>query len=433
MTRHSIQSAGIELAKRSCNMRITIFLCFLLCASFSCAAKNGTEELNQTIQDILVEARLRYQLPAISLSIQLPGEKTVRNYVSGFYSASSKTSITPNSLFQIGSITKTFTATILYKLLEEKKVKVGDKLEKWLPQYPRWRNISINDLLRNTSGVYNYSSGKDFDVLLRKAPGKYWTLNELANLAYKHADFSKPGAKYHYTNTDYVLLGLIIEKASHQSIQQVFDAYLHQYNLQNTFYSPAGYPESVKTRIVHGYNRDGTFPFNKDVTAVSQSFGQSAGAMIAASEDLVKWLTALFTDKIISHQSLTEMTRVISEISLRPVRLTYQPLIRQQEPDKSFMEIGTGAGVGLVYFKEEGYLWVHAGGTPGYEAFYAYNPCKGLYLVLAYNVKPRQQLIFTKISAQVFKALNHSSEVAKAVQGYQQKVALPAFCIDNKG
>lgn len=133
--------------------------------------------------------------------------------------------------------------------------------------------------------------------MLRTKPQKYWSLQQLAELAYPHSDLFKTGKKYNYTNTDYILLGMIIEKATNKSLPQVFDEYLKQYDLTNTFYSPLAYSCALKHKIAHGYNRDGTFKYNTDVTSVSMSFGQSAGAMISTPNDIIRWLQALFSGK----------------------------------------------------------------------------------------------------------------------------------------
>ncbi len=407
---------------------ITILLSIILCF-FKASATENNLSLNNNIHNILIESRIKYKLPAISVSAKLPNRDKIYNYVDGYDTDSSKKNITPETLFQMGSITKTFTATIIYKLIDEKKITVNDHLAVWLPNYPRWNNITIYQLLHHTSGIYNYTHDKTFDNLLNKFPQKYWTLNELAELAYQRADLYPPGKKYNYTNTDYILLGLIIEKITHQPVQQVFNNYFKKYKLENIFYYTYQFPSIITNRIAHGYNRDGTFKFNDDVTLVSLSFNQSAGALIATPNDVIKWLIYLFDGKIITKKSLNDMLQVISEKNLKIINLENLSKKQLNETrNKPFTEIGIGAGIGLVYLKNNGLTWVHAGGTPGYEAFYAYNPCNGIYLALAYNIKPKQQLIFIDIIDKIFKQLNHSPEVIKAIRYYKKNSLLPAYC-----
>jgi len=324
----------------------------------------------------------------------------------------------------MGSITKTFTATMILKLAEENRITLDQKIAGWFPQYPRWKNITVDNLLKHASGVSNYTHGENFDRMLRENPGKYFPMAELADLAYSQTDVSKPAEKYHYTNTDYVLLGMIIEKVTHQTIQQMFDEYLRQYHLNHTFYTPSGYPGQIKDSIAHGYNRDGTFKFNEDVTFVSMSFTQSAGALVSTPEDIIHWLNDLFSGKILTNGSLAKMMTVMSEINLKPIDLKNLK-ISNKVKQTPFTEIGSGAGIGLLYFKDYGFVWVHAGGTLGYESFYVYNPCNGIYLVLTYSTKLKQQLVFTKIASDIFEVLNNSSLVKARVQRYQQNHLLP--------
>lgn len=405
---------------------IIIFIYFFSCCSYA-FGEDTDIVLSKQIKNILDENRIKYNLPAISLSIMLPQNKT-QDFVSGYYSSAQEKNITPDTLFQMGSITKTFTATIIFKLIEENKLNIKENLAKWLPQYPRWKNITVYDLLHHISGVYNYTSGKSFDSLLRNNPQKYWSLNKLADMAYQHPDLAKPGKKYNYTNTDYILLGMIIEKATHSSIQQVFDAYLKQYNLNNTFYSSHRYSPEIKNKIAHGYNRDGTFKFNTDVTWVSASFSQSAGAIVATPSDIIKWLHELFSGKIITNKSLAKMTNIVSEKDAKAINIEDILLPKKLSRTAPFKELGIGSGIGLLYFKDNGITWAHAGGMPGYESLYAYNPCHGIYLVLAYNVKPKQQLIFMQIAEQIFRKLHNSNTIRKAINDYQQNNLLPLYC-----
>lgn len=407
-----------------------LIIAFLSCFSVSTYALEAVKDvlLSKEIKNILNKNRKIYNLTGLSVSIKLPDNDKINDYVSGYYSLSKSKNITPNTLFQIGSITKTFTSTVIFKLIEENKLNVNDRLGKWLPQYPRWKNIEIYNLLYHTSGIYNYTSGKSFDKLLIKNPHKYWSLNELADLTYKHSDLFKPGKKYNYTNTDYILLGMIIEKITNKSIKEVFDSYFNQYNLNNTFYLSSKYSNEIKNRIAHGYNRDGTFKFNTDITFASTSFGQSAGAMISTPDDLIKWLSDLFTGKIITNKSLVDMTKIISEINTKAINIKEFRIPKKFTQSKPFVELGSGAGIGLLYFKHNGFAWVHAGGTLGYESLYAYSPCNGIFLALTYNVKPKKQLIFIQIADEIFKSLNNSTEVRKAIRFYQSNNKLPGYC-----
>jgi D-alanyl-D-alanine carboxypeptidase len=137
-------------------------------------------------------------------------------------------------------------------------------------------------------------------------------LKELADLAYTYPNQFKPGEGYQYTNTDYILLGLIIEKTSHHSIKYVLHHFFLNYNLTNTYYAAREYPEEVSQRLARGYDDEGTFAYNKDITDYSLSFASSAGAMISSPSDIIKFLLQLFSGKIVSKSTLDRMKNLIS-------------------------------------------------------------------------------------------------------------------------
>jgi len=350
--------------------------------------------------------------------------------VSGYNFLPNKNKIIPDTLFKMGSITKTFTATIILKLAEENKLTLNDSLIKWLPQYSRWKNIKIKNLLNHTSGIYNYTHGADWDNKLRNNPKKHWLSIELANIAYQHDNLFNPGSKYSYSNTDYVLLGLIIEKVTNKSIQQVFNEYFHTYHLKNTFYTTSGYSATAMKRLAHGYNRDGTFESNKDITFVSYG-GQADGAIISTPNDIIYWLNQLFSGKIISNKSLKDMMTIISERDAKSINIKNIHL-QNNILKMPVSDVGEGYGMGLVYFKSYGLAWTHAGGILGYESLYTFNPCNGIYLALAYNVKPKQQLIFAKIANDIFSILLASPFIANNIENYQKNNIIPNFCYSVK-
>ena len=408
---------------------ITWRLCFIITLNIFFNAAHATSpnaQLNLQLQSLIQQEQKKYQLPALSVSIQLPGGKNVRNYVTGTYTLKSQKSITPDTLMQIGSITKTITASIILQLVEQHKLELTDTIGEFLPQYPRWKKISIYNLLSHTSGIYNFSISTSFDKMIRQFPNKEWTLKEIADLAYRHSNLFQPGKKYQYTNSDYILLGLILEKVEHQSNQEIFDHYLKKYHFANTFYTPSGYPDTIKSRISHGYNRDGTLTYNEDATYYTESWGQSAGAMTSTPEDIDHWLAQLFANKIISPDSLAKMTTVISEDNALLINLNN--LHPEKFAKNKFTEIGSGLGIGLIYFPHYGFVWAHSGGTLGYESFFTYNPCNGIIVVLFYSVKPKQQLIFTEIASDIFKVIDSSNEIKDQIIKFQKNQKIPSFC-----
>lgn len=408
---------------------IFIILLFPTLFVSNCFSSNDkTVGLNQQIQSAIEHDRLKYHLPALSVSILLPNEVSARNYVSGFYSRENKQKITADTLFKIGSITKTFTAMIIMKLIEENKLHLDDTMGKWFPQYPRWKQVTVMNLLNHTSGIYDYTYN-DNDVWkeLKNNPKKTWKMIELSDLAYRYPDYFSPGKGVKYSNTDYVLLGMIIEKITHQPVQDIFDQYFKKLNLTNTFIPTNGYSKKMLNRMAHGYDNEGTFGVDKDVTNVNLALGKTDGAMLSTPNDILVWLNQLFTAKVISKKSLDTMMTLISPKNAK--LLNHKICVKKIELLKNpWTEVGLGMGMGLVYFRDYGFIWAHSGGIPGYESLFTYNPCKGIYVVLTYDVKPKKQFIFMAIADDIFKILDNSKSVEKKVNKYKNTHKLPNFC-----
>ena len=403
-------------------IKVFIITCLSSCFSYSAS----TDALNEKLQHIVDQEAQRYNLPALSVSLRLPGETITRSYVSGYTTLAKDHPITSNTLFRMGSITKTFTATIILKLVEEKKLSLDDTLGKLLPEYPRWKTITIKQLLNHSSGIYNYTNGKSFDQALRDNPDKHWLPTEFVEMAYQHEDIFKPGTDFAYCNTEYILLGMIIEKITQQSLQTVFNKYFKTYGLTHTFYTPSGYSNTIiDNAIAHGYNRDGTFSINQDAT--QKTYSHADGAIVSTPNDLIHWLMQLFDGKIISKSMRTQMLSVISEDNASPVNLQTLKLSPNML-SSSMSDVAEGLGIGLVYFKHYGLVWAHAGGVGGYESFYTVNPCRGVYLALAYSAKPQEKFIFAKIAEDIFAVITAKS---KAIENNSNTVILTIERVDD--
>ena len=374
----------------------------ICCLAFCTASKAlATVSLDQTLQATIDQDRLYYQLPALSVSVQLPGEKISRNYVSGDSDPAHHILATTQTLFEIGSLTKTMTATIILKLMDEKKLTLDDTITQWLPQYPRWSFVRIRELLNHTSGVFNYIDAKNFWQTLKENPNSVFSLEQLADMAYAHADLSQPGKQYHYTNTDYILLGLIMEKITQQSAAKLYQSLLFKpLSLQHTFYKDNGDTAPFNAMLARGYDEEGTFGWRADVTAVNTSFAATAGGVISTPADMNQFLQALLAGQLVSPNALQAMTSFISEETTHAVDTKMVPAHAIH-----WIEIGDGLGMGLVYLPTVGLVFMHAGGMPGYQSLYAYDPHSHTSIVLMYNVQPKQNFIFLQVAEDIFKAL----------------------------
>ena len=123
-----------------------------------------------------------------------------------------------DTLYQMGSTSKSFTVAVILKLEAAGKLSIDDTLGKWLPEYPAWKDVTIRRLLNMTSGIPNYSETEWMSRAWANEPMRAFTLKELADAAYPSATNQLPVTKgYHYSNTNYILAAMIAEKASGKS------------------------------------------------------------------------------------------------------------------------------------------------------------------------------------------------------------------------
>jgi CubicO group peptidase (beta-lactamase class C family) len=209
---------------------------------------------------------------------------------------------TPEMKFQIGSITKQFTATAIMQLAERGLLSVDDPITKYLPDYPKETGdkITIHHLLTHTSGIPSYTSDSEF--MERKALPV--TLQELmATFKDRPLEF-EPGEKYNYSNSGYIVLGAIIEAVSGKS----YEDYIRQNILEPLGMTNSGYDhrEKIIANRAAGYTQDENGDLrNADFIDMSTPF--SAGALYSTVGDMLIWDQALYTEKVLKKSSLEKM------------------------------------------------------------------------------------------------------------------------------
>ena len=188
---------------------------YLLFSLFQQSYAKTCIENKDLLQKTINSDQSKYKIPGVEVSILCPGESSPLDFVSGTTTINGARAVTPNHLFQIGSETKSFVATIILQLEQEGALNINDPIQKYLDNLPdAWQNISIKQLLNHTSGIYNYT-----DVLIEtgKKDGsldlqKQWSNNELLELVFAKPLYFSPGTDWHYSNSNYILAGQIIEK-----------------------------------------------------------------------------------------------------------------------------------------------------------------------------------------------------------------------------
>lgn len=283
-----------------------------------------------------------------ALSIYLPKEP-IRNYYVGQISHEpSSQKITGNTLFQIGSITKSFTAAIILQLEKEGKLNIKGTIKEWLPAYPKWSAVTIEQLLNMTSGLPNYSDTPLWAAKEYQDPRYVWTNEELLSFVYPNNPFTPPlKTGYFYTNTGYILSDLIIEKAAHSPFsKELMNRTIKLANLFNTFYPVPNQDQAVTARMAHGYNYnqyDNPAIVGKDQLSNNLSWAAAAGGLVANTEDIIKWVKALFIDETILDNA--QKKKLMSLVSFKDGK----PVSQTTETDPRAF----GLGVAQVYMKDD--------------------------------------------------------------------------------
>ena len=215
----------------------------------------------------------------------------------GYQNAEEKTMNTESSIFQIGSITKQFTAAIIMQLQQEKKVSVKDKLSKYFTGFPNGDKITIEHLLTHTSGIYNYTNDT---VLMKNDVTRHYSADEMMRMIKSYKSDFEPGTKWNYSNSAYSLLGYIIEKVEKKPYERVVrDRILQPLRMTSSGFDFTHLKSLYKTKGYFVINDAAVIP----APIVDSTIAYAAGALYSTVGDLYKWEKAIYSDKILQSSS----------------------------------------------------------------------------------------------------------------------------------
>ncbi len=199
------------------------------------------------------------------------------------YASGSTETALATSLWRIGSLTKTFVSTAILSLVKEGAVSLDDPLSKWVPNVPNTDGVTVIMLLDHRSGIFSYTDDWTLDGTQPMTP------EQLVDLATSHPPLFAPDADFSYSNTNYVLLGMILEAATGQKAGAVLHARaMGPANLESTLLD--GYDTIDPNRMARGMTANG-----KDCTFfLDPSVPWTAGAMVSSGGDLVEWVETLY-------------------------------------------------------------------------------------------------------------------------------------------
>ena len=203
----------------------------------------------------------------------------------------------PDMHYRIASVTKTVTADAVLRLVDQGKVALTDPISKYVADVPNGDVMTVRDLLAMRSGAYDFGDDQAFFDRYTDDPTLPWTDEDtLAILRAHAAEFTAPNQRTDYCNSNYVLLGHVIERASGQPAQQYLTALIGELGLANTSY-PTG--NTLPAPFAHGYLSDGKTPppagGYRDVTASNPAVPATSGAIVSTVPDMTRYAVALGT------------------------------------------------------------------------------------------------------------------------------------------
>ena len=272
---------------------------------------------------------------------------------------------TPTDRTRVGSLTKTMTATIVLQLVEEGEVSLDDTIEEYVPGMPNGDIATLRQLTDMSSGIPSYTGDPQWQQQAFADPEKHWTPEELVGFVKDApADFA-PGQGWAYSNTNYVLLGMVIEQVTGQPITDVF---------AQRIFEPLGMTDTsfpTDTNALPDPHLDGVTGQGQpdgqtaDATNFSPSIAYTAGEVISTLEDLQKWGDALFTGEGILNSDTQQLRR---ESVIRDIPPAYSDTV------------GYGLGIGV-----HGDWWGHDGAIPGYTTSLSYSDALDTTIIVITN------------------------------------------------
>jgi len=283
-------------------------------------------------------------------------------FASGFADKGKQIKMQEGNNFRIASMSKTFLAVTLLKLAEQNKINLDAKIMDLLPQdidlnrLPNGKTATVRQLMQMRSGIPNYTNYEEFYTLVDNMVDKRWTPEKCIEVIYDEKPSFAAGGSYEYSNTNYLLLQLIVEKLTGKSYAAAIDEQVLQpLHLNNTFVeTPEAQPANELT--THGYHLDGGIV--RDVTFYNDGFGMADSGMVSTAADLNVFIQALLRDKtLLTPESLAAMLTLKDDYGLGIYReeVNHQP------------------------------AWTHNGDSSGFQGQYYYFAREKLIIVVLTN------------------------------------------------
>jgi len=355
----------------------------ILSALYSCNVQDKSLETN--LKNELEAIRTEVNIPGISLAVILPGDKLITTCV-GYSDKEKQILMKPDDVMFSGSTGKTFCAATILQLQDEGKLHVDDLLsayfgsESWFSKIPNAEKLTLRMLLNHTSGLERYEFDDSIAIKLKENPDKVWTGEERLSHIYGKPALHQPGEGWAYSDTNYIILGMLIEKLTgNEYYDEINKRFFVPYKLENTF--PGN--SRIITRLIPGYSAfskefavpekvlldDGKFAFNPQMEF-------TGGGIACTTSDLARWGKLYYGGQVFSEQALE--------------------MLRTPSVHKTTLDDNAGYGFASFVWDENNQLsYGHTGFFPGYVTIFEYIPDLGISIAMQWNTdrkKPGKSL-----------------------------------------
>lgn len=341
-------------------------------------------------------AALRSAVERAAKKLMVPGAVVLLRTPQGTFRAlvgttepGTATPPTTGDHFRIASNTKTMTSALITLLAQDGRLRLDDPVSDYVAGVPNGDRITIAELLKMRSGLYNYTNAPELAAAMDAHPGRAVTPRSMLAIAFRHPPNFAPGTSYEYSNTNYVLLGLVAEKAGgHPLAQQFRDRLSAPLGLAGTSL-PAADDLTLPAPYSHGYMYGGSSyalvdrPYPAALTAAARSgelrpvdythqnpsYANAAGAAISTADDLATWIRALVTGRVLN-------------------AAFQQQWLHSPQAENPAAPNGQKYGYGISYqrFGPHASMYYHGGELPGFNSFIGHDPANKVTLVIWTNL-----------------------------------------------
>ena len=274
---------------------------FLFISQFIFSQENNFDKLNEYF-DKLEENNKFMGSVAVS-----KGDSIIFKRSIGYLDVEMNKKLNSNSKYRIGSISKTFTSVLILKSIEDRKLNIDDTIEKYFPDIPNSDKITIENLLSHRSGIFNFTDSSDYTNYMLETKSR----EELIQIISNYDSSFKPGRRSSYSNSNYVLLTIILERIYSKNYREVlFDKIIKPLELQSTYY---GGVINTNNNEARSYIYAGKW-LKQNETDPSVPLG--AGGIVSNPTDIVKFSYLLFNCEILNKDSLNKMKKINGQFAL---------------------------------------------------------------------------------------------------------------------